>query len=60
MLFEEHDRSRGELLTDRSGLEDAVRGHGYLVLDICKTISLCQHDLAVFDDSEGHSGNFLP
>jgi hypothetical protein len=41
MLFEEHDRGRGELLTDRSGLEDALRGHRYLVLEICKTLSLC-------------------
>ena len=60
MLFEEYDRGRGELLTYRSGLEDAVRSHRYLVLEICKTVSLCQHYLAVFDDSDGYSGNFLP
>jgi hypothetical protein len=60
MFFEENDRSRGELLTDRSGLENAVRGHRYSVLEICKTVSLCRHDLAILDDSEGHSGNFLP
>ena len=60
MLFEEDDRSRGELLTDRSGLEDAVRGHRYPVLEICKTVSPCRHNLAIFDHSEGHSRNFLP
>ena len=56
MLFEAHDSSSGELLTDRSGLEDAVRGHGHLVFEVCKTVSLCHHGLAVFDNSDSHSG----
>src|SRR5262245_21820153 len=59
LLFEEHDCGRSELLADRSGLEDAVRGHLYLVLEVCKAVSLCHHDLAVFDDTDRHSGNLL-
>ena len=59
LLFEKHDCGGSELLADRSGLEDAVRGHGYLVLEVCKAVSLCHHDLAVFDDSDCHSGNLL-
>ena len=59
LLSEEHDRSRSELLADRSGLEDTVRGHRYLVLKVCKAVSLGQHDLTVFDDSDSHSGDLL-
>src|SRR5262245_8028917 len=59
LLFEEHDCGRSELLADGSGLEDAVRGHGYLVLKVCKAVSLGHHDLAVLDDSDGHSGDLL-
>src|SRR5215471_10574906 len=59
LLFEKHDCGRGELLADRSRLEDAARGHGYLVLEVCKAVSLCHHDLAVFNDSDCHSRNLL-
>src|SRR3974377_20439 len=59
LLFEKHDCGRSELLADRSGLEDAVRGDGYLVREVCKAVALCLHDLAVFDDSNGHSWNLL-
>src|SRR6516225_6390714 len=56
LLFEEHDCGRCELLADRSRLENAVRGHGYLMLEVCKAVSLGHHDLAVLDDSDGHPG----
>jgi hypothetical protein len=53
LLSEEHDCGRSELLADRSGLEDAVRGHRYLVVKVCKAVSLGQHDLTVFDAIPG-------
>ena len=60
MLFEEQDCGRGELLADRSRLEDAVPRDGRLGIEIGKAVALCHHDVPVFDGSEGHSGNCLP
>ncbi|MFZ1195702.1 MAG: hypothetical protein WAN49_09745, partial [Pseudolabrys sp.] len=28
--------------------------------EVCKAVSLCHYGLAVFDNSDSHSGNFLP
>ena len=60
VLDQQHHRGGGELLADRSGLEDRFGAHGDVVLDVGEPVALGLTDGALADDGHRDAGNLLP
>jgi len=51
--------TRGELLANRSGLEDGIGADRHLMLDVGETVPLGGDDAALLDDRHGDAGDLL-
>ena len=56
---EQEDRGGGELLADGAQLENGLRLHGNVELDICEAVALRFHGPPVADYGEGQAGDVL-